>query len=658
MQDYDMRDLPPELQEPWQAPPDFDTKTEWVFLHADVIHHSRLFQDHMGGAALKTNHNALKGFRELVRKAIPHFEEDMEWDWAGDGGIFAFHDSSLRAARKVILVAERIRNTLREQNSHQPNPALQLEARIVLTRGWAYYYPEKELRCGSALNIAAKLRIPGERTSIAVTESVANELQDEAMKMQLRPIDPLESIGEPVYVYVPALRDALQESLDQEAQNGDRMQAAHLAYRLGTLNYGIGERQDAISAFHRAEVLLAQVESPHRYYHRTLTAFYRLWRELAEATSDALLAAGDGNDRRQFLRELPTRDHSLKEKFGNRWQFLHEMEFCIEQLDILARHPVADPSGLTSMQMCLLLERFGYPRRWHGSAISGRIERIKDELRSTETDTNLGYERGTMDKGCSLCTAVAASCLILDNRDDAYASQMVRWLISKKQQRFSFRSSCQGSRVPDHQHALHYAASVLQVLVDCNDGPEAIRDVVDVFFARPVNADKLPDHWVQYLHIPYFDLACYIFSAFARTLIAHDQPTTIGLTDVRRAMLRNALQAFASRLLAEAELAHCAPERIYAARENLGSFALAMFIGFPDDADSRLMFEGIRNLIAEVASKDKLDVPDKRKITIDSNFDRMWRMLDGWLLQWECALVARERGLDILQEFAHLFPSV
>jgi hypothetical protein len=33
-------------------------------------------------------------------------------------------------------------------------------------------------------------------------------------------------------------------------------------------------------------------------------------------------------------------------------------------------------------------------------------------------------------------------------------------------------------------------------------------------------------------------------------------------------------------------------------------------------------------------------------------------MLDGWLLQWECALVARERGLPMPLELAHLFPDV
>ncbi|MDP9190574.1 MAG: hypothetical protein M3P06_02580 [Acidobacteriota bacterium] len=647
------------LNTPWLPPPDPHTNTRWVFLHVDVINHSRLFTDDMGDSALLESHNVLNHLREgVVKESIPGFHEDMEWDWAGDGGIYAFRAdvSTVPTTEKAVLVAEIIRNALRAANECQGKPALRLEIRIVLTRGWAYYYPEKELRCGSALNRAVKLRVGGDRTSIAITESVLAELQP-ALHRQFRPADSIESIGEHVYVYVPALKTALEEALNDEAQpDGDPMQAAHFAYRLGALHLGTGDRKDAVDNLRRAESLIKRETSPHRYYHRALSAFYRLWRELAEATTDEMLTVGDKNDRREFLRTLQ-KTRSLQQKIGVRWQFLHEMEFCIEQLDILARHPVADPSGLTSMQMCLLLERFGYPRRWYGSPIAKRIARIREELKTSQRSRNAG----TMDGGCSLCTAVAVSCLVLDDEEDTTAEQMVQWLVGKKP-RFCYRSEHVKSRVESGHHSLHYAASVLQALVDADKTHETIPDIVDVFFTFTYDMPgqplprNLPEDWLRYLHIPYFDLACYIFSAFARTIIACGDPNNVGLNDRRCDTLRAALAVFADRLIDEARQAGIKnqPERIYAARENLGSFALGLLLEFPRNAIP--MFKGVRDLIATVASVDKLDPVTDRKTTVDSNFDRMWRMLDGWLLQWECALVARERGQEPPSVMAELFP--
>lgn len=675
-------DIPPEqiLNERWCKPPDHNTKTDWVFLHVDVIWHSRLFQDDMGPAKLLASHNALHHLRDnVVKISIPDFSPEMEWDWAGDGGIFAFHanDQNVPTTEKVVMVAEKIRNKLRDENELQP-VALRLEIRIVVTRGWAYYYSDEKLRCSQALNDAAKIRIPGDRTSIVITRAVLAELQDSVAR-QFRPIEPLgDDIGQPVYVYVPALRDALAAALNEEAQEGDPMQAAHYAYRLGVLNFGTGERHEAIANFSRAATLLQKEKNSHRYYHRTLRAFYHLWRELAERTPQALLALTDRNDRREYLRAL-AKDDALKKAFGARWQFLHEMEFCIEQLDILARQPVADPSGLTSMQMCLLLERFGFPRRWHGSPVARRLKRIKDELRVSEDPRNKNEDAWTMDKGCSLCTAVAASCLLLNKEN---VQRLIQWLLSKKGDRFCFRSPYVDSRVPKNQHALHYAASVLQALVDAGSSPDTIKDVVDVFFeasesTHPGDAKEppaasafpmphwktrprdFPEDWRRYLHIPYFDFACYVFSTFARTIAAHhDDLKVIGLDDRRLKMLRAQLIIYAERLMDDARhgLIENDPGRLYAARASLGAFALGLLTDFPPTAFPP--FEGVRQLIATVASKDDLDPIWERTTTIDSNFDRLWRLLDGWLLQWECALAAKERGRNLATVVAGLFPSL
>lgn len=668
------------LAEKWPSPPDVGTKATWVFLHVDVIDHSRLFHEGMSNAELLTSHNLLAQLRDKVRFHIPDFDSIMEWDWAGDGGIYAFHtqDLRVRTTEKAVLVAELIRHGIRDMNASQADAKLRLGVRIVLTRGEAYYYHEPSLRCGSALNRAAKLRIPGEGSSITVTQAVWKELQA-SLQRDFRPVEPIEHIGEAVYTYAPASIDALNEAIadetlrsvsrpgdfdesksDDDESTGDSLQASHLAYRLATLHFGAGERVAAVREFHRAKTLLLRVKDTHRYYIRTLAAFYDAWETLAKAVTDSHLEHGDGNDRRKFLRRL-SNDPALRNALGPRWQFLHEMEFCIEQLDILARRPVADPSGLTSMQMCLLLERFGYPRRWPGSAISKRIARITEELKSRDASSRRRDDVGTMDHGCSLCTAVATSCLILDDASDD-VEHMIAWLLSKKSQRFCFRSRHVESRVAENHHALHYAASVLQALLDYDHRHESIGDIIDVFFQEPFPTvstgipETLPPHWLRYLHIPYFELACYIFSALARVFIACPDLGKIQLSGDRREMLRSALAAFAKSLIQEARAGGIEedPGRNYAARENLGSFALGLFVGFPRNAT--LIFTGVRELMAKVAAVDRLSDFEKRQTTVDSNFDRMWRMLDGWLLQWECALTLRERGGEIPRPLAGLFP--
>lgn len=629
----------------WLKPPDPHDEVLFAFLAVDVIGHSSLFEGKLNPEDKRNRYALLENFRKYVHKKIGGRSAKLaEWDWAGDGGIFAFraNDNRLSTTAKTFLVAEAIAADMDDFN--EENEA-DIRVRITLHRGDAYYHPKKELRRGPALNEVAKLRVPGAQTSITVTSSFieAIECRDSRDFRRIEALEPPIT----VYGYVPTLQKALRREIDRCA-NSDPIQAAHLSYRLGVLDFGCGNGHDAAKVFREAIRLMDQIPESerHRFYFATLREFYSLWACLTEEMDRSVIAAGDGadNDRRKVLRSEEYSNWFEAHRFGDAWNLLHEMEFCLEQLDILARRPVNDPTGLTSLQICLLLERVGYPRAWHGAAISDRLARLEMQLRS---------EGGAIDHGCGLCTAIAASSLALDTDRSALVPPVIDWLSRTREHGYTYRKQQYLSRVADRKHAFHYAATVLQAMVDYDASKmsEVIDDIIGYFF-RDTSADAgcFPREWVRYLHIPYFDFACYIFSAFARTIIARGP-----LSSVQSAVLKEVLEIFANRLLREAHEANIdhQPERLYAARENAGSFGLGLFVGFPPNTID--IFRGVRNLITMVARMDKLNDVVERKTTIDSNFDRMWRMLDGWLLQWECALHVVLKGGSIPEELDDLF---
>jgi hypothetical protein len=352
----------------WLKPPDPHDEVLFAFLAVDVIGHSKLFEGKLNPEDKRNRYALLENFRKYVHKKIGGRSAKLaEWDWAGDGGIFAFraNDNRLSTTAKTFLVAEAITADMDDFNAD--NDA-DIRVRITLHRGDAYYHPKKELRRGPALNEVAKLRVPGAQTSITVTPSFmeAIECRDNRDFRRIEALEPPIT----VYGYVPTLQKALRREIDRCA-NSDPIQAAHLAYRLGVLDFGRGNGDDAGKAFREAIRLMDEIPETerHRYYFGVLREFYSLWACLTEEMDPIVLAGGDGadNDRRKMLR---SQDYSIwfdTHRFGDAWNLLLEMEFCLEQLDILAQRPVNDPTGLTTLQICLLLERVGYPRAWHDS---------------------------------------------------------------------------------------------------------------------------------------------------------------------------------------------------------------------------------------------------------------------------------------------------
>ena len=172
------------------------------------------------------------------------------------------------------------------------------------------------------------------------------------------------------------------------------------------------------------------------------------------------------------------------------------------------------------------------------------------------------------------------------------------------------------------------------------------RAMMEKFFERAVlYGTRLPGKWVMYRNISIPDFCTHIFTAFARAFMARGSLGDASTSEPRAELLRRVLGGMARLLAAEAKLGGLSrsPGRLYAARDNLASFGLALLVGMPDKAVP--IFEGLRRGIASIA-RDKL--PDQqRRRTTDSNLDRMRKWLDGWLLQWECALYLRDTGRPI-----------
>ena len=617
------------------------SKEPYVFLSVDVIGHSNLFLGKLKTDQLLERHNLLLELRTYVRECFEKPWNDkigLEWDWAGDGGIYAYptRKTTLYVEDKMFLVAQKIVAGLPEFNKKK-NPLAPIELRIVLDLGEGFRYHEPQLRRGAALNFVAKLRVPGERTSISITEELFTELDERHQKL-FRRVDVSEQTTRKVYVHLDTKENALKEEI-AAMESVDLMQASHLAYRLGVLYFGTNEQLSALAEFTKAIELIDRVQQKHRYVYRTMREFYSLWKQLAAEIPERLLELGDGDDRRQMLQNIKDSKYFETYDQPNAWDLLFEMEFCLEQLDILARRPVSDPIGLTSLQICLLLERVGYPRRWHGAAIAQRIERIEDELDESEI-WKVKEKELTIDMGCGLCSAVATSCLALDNNERA--QPLVDWLASKATQNYCYRGAHVSSRAASGEHAMHYAATVLQAFVDHDLQRNASRidDVLHKFFMNSSeNRSELPEHWIQYRNISLADYCGIVFPTMARTILARgDLPAT------QMKILEAAVEIMAEQFKREETAGRLKnPGRLYAGRDNLGSFGLGFLVGFPLVAAQ--MFRGFRSGMAAV-SRDILPEQQRRR-TIDSNLDRIRKWLDGWLLQWECALYLRDKGREI-----------
>jgi hypothetical protein len=625
------------MRKQWPAPPTSASRGEFIFFVVDVIDSSRLFAEKLYDPELGQHHEALNRVYEHVCRSFRLTKKSQYiWNWAGDGGVLAFPAGVLGTTDNVLACAQEIAKLDSGECSTKCGP-FNLQVRMVLHRGEAYYHPTKSLCRSGALNFAAKVHLPGTRTSLTVTDEFYSNLRPENQR-EFRPIVLRDKSATRIYSHAPLMIEGYTNEIDKLTRSdhsltpSDPSQAAHLAYRLGVLQFSEGKREAATDAFQKAIDCLDSIEKRyrHRYFYRSLREFYLLWHRLAAEAPNDLLKHARRHDQLAMLRSSEFRDFRTADAS---WQLLLEMELIVEQLDVLAGNPVDDPIGLTSLEICLLLERVGYPRKWFGPAVHNRLERIKADMAADEEHT--------VDEGCSLCTGVAASCLVL-NHDSESADTLMGWLRSLKDSNYCRRRTDRFADVAKDKHAFNYAAMVLQAFID-NGGDSSdphVTRLLELFLAEPAaKPDELPPRWTQYLTTTVYDFSTYMFPALARYRLSGGE-FDAGSDKVREEVVKGALSALAERLRRDASAAKLQDEtgRLYSARENVGSFALGQLIEDFSDADDIIKYN-LERLAKYAHNKAS---PTIRARTIDSNLDRIRKMLEGWLLQIEAALYRRD----------------
>lgn len=624
----------------WQADPLPNKRSDFVFLAVDVVGHSKLVASAKSNLRMTQVHQILTHVKEVVHQTIPDYRPTFEWDWAGDGGIFAFpaNDPEDPTTEKVLDCAISIWRGIPSMNDSyilERNGREPVHLHITMGRGEAYYVVDPGLRRSHALNGIMKLKVPIRYTTILVSAEIIDDLPANRHAEFIRiPVGPEKEF---VHAHVDTIDAALRHLGNEHARQGEMVESAHCSFRVAALNLSIGKQASAIQALQQCIQQMDAIPSGlrHRYYWHTLRGFYAAWLQfLTEGPQE--LFAHRWEDRRALL--------DLEESLG--WFCSHartgnllvHMEFILEQLDLLAHRFVNDPSGLTSLETCLLLLRCGYSRRVENYAIRERLQRIEAEM-------NENHSR-SVDGDCSLCTGVAASCLLLAGNEQR-ANELLYWLESLQSDNYVRNGNTDYEDTPQGAHALHYASTVLCAFADRGSRVRARDSVKDVMLEKEWSVpDSLPAHWMRYRNISEFEVCGYILPALVRYHLAGGV-----FKDEEKRRCSEALAGLAKALGKESAKVRTdeTPERLYGARENVGSFALGLVPGVELSAESeKIVRHGLARFEYRARRPDAREAT--RRQTLDSNTDRTRKFLSGWLLQWEMILQAPNP--DTLPEYA------
>jgi hypothetical protein len=622
----------------WHPPPRFDSFASFAFLSIDVIGHSKLLaamenQGERDDREWKLGiHRALENLEDFVKKRVPSIRKSMIWHWAGDGGLLAFPlgnevqageiQGEKETVKLALKIAERIVDELHSFNRDNAKKGLHrdLALRVVLHLGQALFARRARHRRSTALNIAAKIRFPSDRSSLTITRDFHKSLGAPrpagrgfiALDGQVDPVK-----GEQTYGYVPCLVRGLQADL---AQVTSRRFVPRTAYELALLLCAAGDRRAAQKIL-RDALDRIRIDEPFEpfWYRRSWSHFLEIWHDAFEIELPLSAARSVHSVRLWYLRSDEVRQR-LQENWGTTACLLADMELILAQTRMLADRYVDAPSGLSTLQICRLLLR-----SCHSPAdtnIRSRLDRIENELE----------KEGTVDDDCSLCTGVAISCLVLGDRSRK-ARDPANWLAGLREYRYCYHGRSY-TGAPKGHHALHYAAAVLEGF--CDWPPEdtnrhRVRSVLGVFrgtanqgSARRVSA------WMRYRNISELEVYSLVFSAILKGAL--NDRIQLGAKEARWLVPTLGLLA---RRLKEEKLRTKGGRNLYAVRENLASFALARFLDTTEGAKDRdHVLKQLRSR-AEMSAVD--DGIDYHRL-LDSNVDRTRNLVEGWLCHWESEL--------------------
>ena len=406
--------------------------------------------------------------------------------------------------------------------------------------------------------------------------------------------------------------------------------AAHWFYRAFRLYLQQGKdgRDRALESLDEGLAALAQDPWRSLHPHRVLRHVFDTWSTLLRRSPDLFETPV------QSLDQLPERDITaaldfLKPGHPRLDWLLVDFDSMFRQLDILAEKYVDTPAGLSTLQICRLLLRAGFPPIEPG--IDKRLKRAFNDL---------GNENGeSIDESCSLCTGTAVSMFSLARRRQDVETA-VGWLTGDevRECRFSTIDSMPAEIAKD-EHALHYAASVLQGFLDFEGGQSKNRlePVLEVFFQKTDSDDRdFFREWIRHANIERFEVYRYILAAFL-----HYHLMGLALPASWEEMLRQAVLALIHALNKEGrELKKI--YLFYPARMNLSSLALGLLLdGGAEVEELARQVTGYLRRRPEASGK-------RRGQLWDSNVDRNVVLLDSYLDYWETLFALEERGKSIL----------
>lgn len=439
--------------------------------------------------------------------------------------------------------------------------------------------------------------------------------------------------------------DALTLEADKQSEKGNHIFAAHYLFRVFVLRLLRGDIASAREVINIASSELDMQTNRSIYFYRTLKRFYEIWRSVVEMNSLDLLIEkykrrfisdyekeGDEYEKTWheciFLMQL-VNDGKVKRRVESSGiesalldhEFFCDFQYIFSQLQILFHEYANAPAGLSSRQICRTLLRFGFPPT---GTIATRIDRTKKEL---------CYERNrSVDGECSLCTATVLSSLVLANEDEKIIRPVKRWLENLDHCRYSHLKRNTHRDAANSEHALHYAAGVLEAFLDCGDSENAGRVLRHFFVSRKVGTDGFYIEWMKHRNISNLEICSYIFPAFHRCLISCKDSFQFNEHQLR--FLRRAIVNLVNVLHAETPFSK--PSRLYATRESVPAFCLGLLVG-EKESTIELLRELIQNLhqrAIRIRKDQSFGHPSKRSL-MDSNVDLNTRFIEGWVSYWE-----------------------
>ncbi len=440
--------------------------------------------------------------------------------------------------------------------------------------------------------------------------------------------------------------DALTLSAEDQSKNGNHIFASHFLFRVFTLYLIQSNTARTQEVIEKAILEFEKQKNYSIYFYRTLKRFYETWRQVVAMNGfDDLIKRYKSENKFSkqyekisdeyekiwmeciFLMQLVNDDKVKKhiEKKSSQtylcgYNFLCDTQFIYAQLQILYHEYSNSPAGLSSLQICRTLLRFGFPPVGN---IGKRILSLKTELESEH--------HCSIDSECSLCSATALSILILANcNDDKSDIKAIKsWLKKLKDSRYShLRKNTYSTDANNAEHALHYAAQVLNAFIDCED-IKTSKLILDCFFKNDsVGKDGFYIEWMMHRNISNTETCAYIFSTFLRYLLStkNNYPLNAKQQSLMKSAIANLVTVLHNETTPQSK-----PWRLYSTRENIQSLCLGLLVG-EKASTIELLNELMQNIHYRAI---RIKRESQKKVLLDSNVERTTRLIEGWVSYWE-----------------------